>query len=148
MKNTIVKTLAMASLVLVLAGVTVQAQTGDGLEVSIPFDFTAGTAKLKAGVYTVKRMSDRALAIRSQDGKRTALLNAPLSLGSRSSDDAGQRLVFNKYGSQYFLAQVWLEFDNGRQLFTSSAEIRAAREYRLAKSNPAPERVAIAFRIN
>jgi len=145
MKNTIEKSLAMAGLLLILASANVRAQTGGRVSINIPFDFTAGTAKLKAGTYNVKRVSDRAMAIRSADGKKTALVNAPLTVGSRDSN-AGQRLVFNKYGDRYFLSQVWLEVDNGRQVFPTPAEIRVAKEYRLAEGNAAPERVALLFR--
>jgi len=145
MKNTIVKTIALAGLLLTLTAATVQAQTGSKVTVNIPFDFTAGTARLKAGTYNVKRMSDHALAIRSLDGKKTALLNAPLTIGSRDSSD-GRRLVFNKYGDQYFLSQVWLEVDSGRQLFPTPAERKTAKEHRLAERNAAPERVAVVFR--
>lgn len=144
MKSTIQKTLAIAGLVLILAGAGAKAQSGSKMRVSIPFDFTAGGAKLKAGVYSVRRLSDKSLSIRKIDGTRTALLNAPLSLGARDSAE-GRRLIFNKYGEQYFLSQVWLEEDSGRQLFTNADEIRAAREFRLASKNSAPERVAIAF---
>jgi len=145
MKNTIEKTFAIAGLLLMLTSGSVRAQTGSKALINIPFDFTAGTARLKAGTYNVKRVSDRALAISSVDGKKTTLVNAPLTLGSRDSN-AGQRLVFNKYGDRYFLSQVWLEVDSGRQLFPTAAEIKTAKEYRLAKTNPAPERVAVAFR--
>jgi hypothetical protein len=58
----------------------------------------------------------------------------------------GQRLVFNKYGDQYFLSQVWLSVDRGRQLFPSGTERNAAREYSLANNNAKPERFEIAIR--
>ncbi len=145
MKNRFLKTFAILSVVLMLVSATVKAQSGSKLEIKIPFDFTAGAARLKAGIYRVKRMSDRTLSIQKTDGTKTAVLNTPLHLRSRDSQ-AGRRLVFNKYGDQYFLSQVWLEVDNGRQLFPTKAEERAAREFRLAGSAPAADRVAIAFR--
>lgn len=145
MKITILKTVAITGMLLILAGANVKAQSGSKLVVDIPFDFTAGTAKLKAGLYKVKRISDRSLMIQKTDGKNAALLNAPLNLGSRDSE-AGRRLVFNKYGDQYFLSQVWLEVDSGRQLFTTKAEEKAAREFRLAEGGPSAERVAVAFK--
>jgi len=84
------------------------------------------------------------LTIRSVDGKTTTLINAPLAIGSRDSKP-GERLVFNQYGDQYFLSQVWLSVDSGRQLFTSAAESRVAREYKLAHNNAEPKRVEIAM---
>lgn len=133
---------AILGLFFVLVTATSQAQTRG--EVNIPFDFSAGSAKLKAGIYTVKRMSANALAIRSVDGKTTALVNAPLTLGSRESR-AGQRLVFNKYGDHYFLSQIWLRVDSGRQLFPTAEETRASRDHRLADRNAKPERREVAL---
>ena len=143
MKNLITKSLAIMALFFMVAVGSVQAQTPAGAEVNIPFDFSAGKATLKAGVYRIKQQAGSVLAISSADGKKTSLLDAPLTIGSRDFK-AGSRLVFNRYDDQYFLSQVWLNVDTGKQLFTSRAETRAARECRLAKKNAKPERVEIA----
>lgn len=140
MKNQITKISAMLSLLFVLAIASVSAQMPQSVQVNIPFDFAAGKATLKSGAYTIRRTSGNALTIKSADGK-TVLVNAPLAIGSRDYK-AGARLVFNRYGDQYFLSQVWLSPDSGRQIFTSGAEARAARE--LAKTNAKPERIEIA----
>lgn len=144
MKNQVMRSIAILGLFFMLAIASVNAQTPSRVEVNIPFDFSAGKATLKAGTYSIKRRSGNLLAISSVDGKTTALVNAPLTIGSRDSK-AGERLVFNQYGSQYFLAQVWLSVDTGRQLFTSGAETKAAREYKLANNNAKPKRVEIAM---
>ena len=73
------------------------------------------------------------------------MIDAPLTVSSRDSR-AGERLVFNQYGDQYFLSQVWMTVDTGRQLFTQGAEKRAAQEYRFANNNAKPKRVEIAAR--
>ena len=125
MKNKVTTIVAAVGLFLALA-VSISAQTPTGAEVSIPFDFSAGTAHLKAGTYFITRSTGNALKIRSTDGKKTVLVNAPLTIGSRDFK-AGERLVFNRYGSEYFLTQVWLAVDSGRQLFPSKAETTAAR---------------------
>jgi hypothetical protein len=143
MKNLITKSIAIMGLFLMLAVGSVPAQTPASAEVNIPFDFSAGKATLKAGAYRIKQRAGNVLAISSADGKKTMLLDAPLTIGSRDFK-AGSRLVFNRYDDQYFLSQVWLNADTGKQLFTSGAETRAAREYRLAKKKVRPERVEIA----
>ena len=143
MKNQIIKTTAILGLFFMLTIVSVQAQTPSRIEVNIPFDFSAGKATLKAGTYSIKRTSGNLLAIRSADGKTTAMIDAPLTIGSRDLR-AGERLVFNQYGDQYFLSQVWLTVDTGRQLFTPGSEKRVAREYQLANNNAKPKRVEIA----
>src|SRR6266850_1437922 len=130
MKNHVIRTTAILGLFFVLAIASVQAQTPSRVEVNIPFDFSVGKATLKAGTYSIKRTAGNALMIRSADGKTTALLNAPLTIGSRASK-AGERLVFNKYGEQYFLSQVWMSVESGRQLFPTNAERTVAREHEL-----------------
>ncbi len=145
MKNQIIKTTTILGLFFMLAIASVNAQTPSRIEVTIPFDFSAGKATLKAGTYSIKRTSANVLAIRSADGKTTALVDAPLAIGSRDSK-AGERLVFNQYGDQYFLSQIWMTVDTGRQLFTQSSEKKVAREYLLANNNAKPKRVEIAAR--
>ncbi len=145
MQNQIIRSTGILGLFLMLAIASVQAQTPSKVEVNVPFDFAAGQSKLKAGVYSFRRTSGNAVTIRSADGKTTAIVNAPLTLGSRDSK-SGERLVFNKYEEQYFLSQVWLTVDTGRQLFTSGLETKAAREHKLAGNNRKPERVEVAAR--
>jgi hypothetical protein len=145
MKIQIMKNMAILGLFFMLSIASVKAQTPSRVEVNIPFDFAAGKATLKAGAYSIKRTTGNALAIRSADGKTTALVNAPLTIGSRDSK-GGERLVFNKYGDRYFLAQVWLTVDTGRQLFISGEETKVAREFKLANKNAKPERVEVAVR--
>ena len=143
MKNQILRSVAIFGLFFMLAMTSVSAQAPGRIEVKIPFDFSAGKATFPAGTYSIKRVSDNSLAIRSADGKTNSLVAAPLAIGSRDSK-AGERVIFNEYDGQYFLSQVWLNVDAGRQLFTSPGERNAARDYRLAHNNASPKRVEIA----
>lgn len=143
MKKTVTTIIAAVGLFLTMAVASVSAQTPTGAEVNIPFDFSAGKASLKAGTYVIIRKSDSMLQIRHANEKRTILVNAPVTIGSRDYR-AGERLVFNRYGDEYFLTQVWFTADQGKQLLPSNAETSAARE--LVKRNLKPERVEIAVR--
>jgi hypothetical protein len=143
MKNQVIRSTAIVGLFLIMAVVSVQAQTPTRVEVQIPFDFSAGKAQLKAGTYIVKQRTGNVLAISSADGKTNALISAPLTIGSRDAK-AGERLVFNQYDNQYFLSQVWISADTGRQLFTSGAEVKTAREFKLARKDAQPRRIEIA----
>ena len=143
MKNQILKTTAILGLFFMLAMTSVQAQTPSRVEVKVPFDFAIGKVLFKAGTYSFKRVTGNTLTIRDVNGKGTTLFDAPLTIGSRHFR-AGERLVFNQYGNQFFLSQVWLSSDTGRQLFTSGAETRAAREYKLAHNDAKPQRVEVA----
>jgi hypothetical protein len=144
MKNVVLKGFALMGLVLVLAMSNAQAQTSGKTTVRIPFDFVAGKSKLKVGTYSIRRVSDSAMVIRNEDNGTSAILSAPLALGIRAGEP-GRRVVFNRYGDLYFLSQVWLQADSGRQLFPTGAETKAAREFRLARGIPNSERVAIAL---
>lgn len=142
MKNKI-RAIITVSVFLMLAVVSVSAQTPASAEANIPFDFSAGKATLKAGNYTITRGSHNTLLMRNVKDKKTVVLNAPLTIGSRDFR-SGQRIVFNRYGSDYFLTQVWLTVDEGRQLLPSKAETTAARE--LANRNVQSQRIEIAVR--
>ena len=143
MKNQILRSVAIFGLFFMLAMTSVNAQAQGRVEVTIPFDFTIGKTEFKAGQYSIKRVSTSTLAIRSSDGKTNRVVDAPLGIGSRDSK-AGERVVFNQYGDQYFLSQVWLSNDNGRQLFTSGAEAKVAVDYKIGHNNAKPKRVEIA----
>ena len=131
MKSQIYRAIAILGMVFGLAGASVHGQTPSKAEVDIPFEFSAGKATLKAGVHSVKRLSGSLLVLRDSHGK-TVILNAPLSVESK---DKGERLVFNQYGEQYVLTQVWLTGENGRQLIPRE-KIKSEK----------PERVEIAIR--
>jgi hypothetical protein len=142
MKSRILRSMSIFGLFFMLAGAGIQAQGQRSAEVNIPFDFAAGKAKLKAGRYTIKRTSDRTISLRNGDGETKAILHTPLTLSARNSE-AGERLVFKRYGERYFLSEVWLRVDSGRQLFATGEESRVAREFKMNKSTP--KRVDVAL---
>ena len=115
MKQQIFKLTAIFAIFLGLAVIGAQAQASSKVEVNIPFEFSAGKTMLQPGVYSIKRMSGNYLTLRSADGKSAVILNAPLNLTS-TDPNAVERLVFNKYGDEYALAQIWLTADTGREL--------------------------------
>jgi hypothetical protein len=115
MKQQIFKLTAIFAIFLGLAVSGVHAQASSKVEVNIPFEFSAGKTTLQPGIYSIKRMSGNYLTLRSADGKSAVILNAPLNLTS-SNPESVERLVFNKYGDQYYLSQIWLTADTGREL--------------------------------
>ena len=115
MRNQIYRVIAILGVFLGFAGASVHAQTASRVEVNIPFEFSAGKETLKAGVYTIKRMSGNLVAIQNVEDKSAAILNAPVTLSS-TDPDAVERLVFNKHEDRYSLAQIWLTADSGREI--------------------------------
>jgi len=115
MQKQIYRAIAIFVTFLGLTVAAVQAQTPSRVEVNIPFQFSAGKTTLNPGVYTVKRMSGNLVRLSTVDNKSSVIVNAPVNLTS-TDPEATERLVFNKYGDEYFLAQIWLTADSGRQL--------------------------------
>ncbi|HEV7745889.1 MAG TPA: hypothetical protein VGO56_12900 [Pyrinomonadaceae bacterium] len=131
---------------LIIAGVSsanAQTQPRVQLNVTIPFAFTIGDRVMPAGDYAVRctnPSSDvKVLQLTSANGHESALLRTNSVIG-RSEDNA--KLVFNRYGEQYFLAQVWLASDaDGMQAIRSRTEKRMARE--LAANKMSKDTVAV-----
>jgi len=132
MKNQTYRLVAILGIFLGFAVASVHAQAPSKVEVNIPFEFSAGKTTLQAGVYSIKRMSGNNVIVRSEDGKSSVILNAPIT-NTSSDPNAVERLVFEKHGEQYALAQIWLTADTGRQIW-------------LNKKSKNSERIEIALR--
>jgi hypothetical protein len=76
--------------------------------VDVPFAFMAAGVHLPAGYYLVSHVDPSLILIETQDGKARALVHVAIE---NSNSSALTKLVFNKYGDHYFLAQVWTEQD-------------------------------------
>ena len=117
MKNTIYGLVAILGIFLGFAVASVHAQEPSQVKVNIPFAFSVGKTTLQGGVYSIKRMSSNNVTLRIEDGKSSVIVNAPVTHNS-SDPEAVERLVFNRYGEQYVLSQIWLTADAGRQVWT------------------------------
>ena len=116
MKNKIYRVIAIFGMFFGFATVNAHGQAPSKVTVEIPFEFAAGKTTLHAGVYSIKRTSGELVTLRSEDGKSAVTLNAPVT-NSSSDPNAVERLVFSKQGEQYFLSQIWLTADSGRQVW-------------------------------
>jgi hypothetical protein len=121
MKNKIYSVIAILGMFFGFATVNAQGQAPSKLRVEIPFEFSAGKTTLHAGVYSIKRMSGNLVTLRSEDGKSAATLNAPVNLSS-SDPNAVEHLVFSRQGERYFLSQIWLTADTGREVWKDRAK--------------------------
>jgi len=137
MYKQVYRALAVMSL-FVLAVPIVQAQT-DTLVASIPFQFNVGKAVLPPGEYRVKAVNSSTLMIQSKDHSQGAMA---MTIGVSSSKGVDQaKLVFNRYGTQYFLSKVWsIGNPVGRELLKSHTEIE------VAKNLPKPEVTNVAIK--
>jgi hypothetical protein len=147
MKKKLYSTFAMLSLALLMAVVSVQAQSSGKLEVNIPFEFQIGSRTLPAGDYSIKRLTQNSVLVRSADGKRSAIAQTPKTITANEKGKQ-EKLVFNQYGDQYFLSQVWMvRGGDGRELYKSDAENQAAREQTIANGGAKSQKVEVAARV-
>ena len=116
MKNKIYGVIAIFGMFFGVATVNAHGQAPSKVRVEIPFEFSAGKTTLHAGVYSIKRMSGELVTLRSEDGKSAVTLNAPVT-NSSSDPNAVERLVFSKQDARYYLSQIWLTADSGRQVW-------------------------------
>jgi hypothetical protein len=120
----------LTAMVLVLLAVgTVYAQSPSKLVANIPFDFHVGQATLPAGTYIVNRPAGLPLHVlkiqNKNNGKGVMTIALPGSIGSSSNQ---AKLVFNRYGADYFLSEVCSPYDWAtHQLPMSKAEKEIAR---------------------
>lgn len=97
----------------------------------IPFSFIVNKETLPAGQYEFKSLglSDgRVILIRDAEGKPMATVN---NQRAESLDTCKEtKLVFTRYGSRYFLHQIWVAGEkSGQQLPKSPRETEVARDY-------------------
>src|SRR5215472_11089371 len=109
------------------------------LQATIPFDFIVNGARLPAGEYRVGHfLAPNAVSVHSEKADAMAsFFTQPVEkLDSRDS----AQLVFHRYGSRYFLYEVWRgDPHNGLQLSESKFE----REMKARKGAPTENIVAL-----
>jgi hypothetical protein len=119
--------LSLVSMFTLCAAVaSANAQLNVPIRAKIPFEFSVGDKQLPAGEYTFSRLSEfsdsKMMSVSSVDA-RTHLFQ--LTFGTeRLKPKNESTLVFQKYGDQYFLEQIWL---SGEQEGTRLPESRSER---------------------
>jgi hypothetical protein len=97
----------------------------NGVQATVPFDFTVGNKLFPSGTYAIKpeSMTANVISIRNHD-KPIAVLSL-VHRDSNKSPNGGQ-LLFHKYGGQYFLSEILCEqADMNVEITPSKAEKRA-----------------------
>jgi hypothetical protein len=95
-----------------LAGLGVFALPTEAAEITfkVPFEFMVNGAALPRGDYAAYTAHS---ALFVQGLNQGAIV---LTIGLESKTDGDAKLVFDKYGDQYVLRQVWMGGGSGRQL--------------------------------
>jgi len=98
----------LITICLVFTAVTLFAQTENRrlMTGKIPFSFWVQDHFLPAGEYSIYTvLPERMIRITSTDGRRSAIVTTVPSYSSSVSEKS--RLIFHRYGDEYFLALVW-----------------------------------------
>jgi hypothetical protein len=120
--------LTIAMSLALLMSAAAQAQTTH-LTISVPFEFTAGNVQLPAGEYEVKTVGPwpgALLSIRNVNSDKGSFILSNSCQSQKPVADA--KLVFHRYGQQYFLAEVWNRHSSlGNQIQIHSRQTEMAR---------------------
>jgi hypothetical protein len=128
------------TIVLLLTAVSLFAQTTPSqrlMKVNVPFSFAVEGHSLPAGEYLVLTVTpERSIRIASTDGKHSAVVNTLPNYASSPSENS--RLVFHRYGEEYFLMQVWTAGQN-----VARNPLSTKRAMEIASSGVAPQTFTI-----
>jgi hypothetical protein len=134
----------LALAVIVGAAPIAQAQSQARARATVPFEFSLDQKSMPAGTYEVSQLNDKVLVVRNLETKDARLLIA--SMNVQADEGAGiphAKLVFDKYGDQYFLRQIWYG-DSQRGI--AFPESKREKEMQWARDNHQPELVVLAMK--
>jgi len=144
MKRQILKSLTMLMVTLALAAasaVVANGQSKQKLIAQVPFDFVVAEKTLRSGEYDIRAVNQTgdAIAIKRADGDQKdlrVLLRQRLKAGDSDAQAMNAKLVFHRYGSTYFLSQIWMAGESmGRELPKTRGERAIERELKTVASN-------------
>jgi len=126
--------------VLLFSAAISNGQSDPVLLVKIPFDFIVGDTNLPAGNYRIITTSPRLMSLQNYDNTRVAGIWTFIFDGPRKSKVDSSHLVFNRFGSEYFLSQIYCSFWGSN---TAKILMPAVRERELLASAEKVEKVRL-----
>lgn len=140
MARQILKGLTMLMMIVGLALATAAVANGQAnnrVIANVPFDFIAGNKDCRSGKYDVQVINrgQDVLSIRTADGDARVLSLTHESGAAKNGQALNAKLVFHRYGSTYFLSQVWMAGERtGRELAKTRQERAIERELKTIAS--------------
>jgi hypothetical protein len=133
------RTLITICLLFTAAALFAQTEQQWLMKVHIPYNFTVADHSMPAGMYNIYTVTSQGLVrITNVDGKHTAIVNTRTKYANSAAPAA--HLVFDQYGSEYFLAQIWTggeDFSRNPTPGKRAAELASAGVVLQAASLPA-----------
>ena len=129
--NVLKKVGLLCAILLATVVTSAQAQSpSNRVTAQIPFDFSIGDRKLPSGKYSVGRVransDDAVLSIDDEKGYSKGVHTSIPVRNLDLTEDA--KLVFHRYGDQYFLYQVWPAGSTSGRQFPKSRSEREAQQ--------------------
>jgi hypothetical protein len=126
------------------ASVTAPSATAQGtvLKANIPFYFNAGETDLPPGEYTISEIYDGVVHIQNTRNDASATI---VALKGHHEPEKGNVLVFERYGSQYFLHRILSPTVAQMNVDVPGTKLEAHARRREAKLEM-PEEILIATR--
>ena len=106
------------------------------MTVTVGFEFAAGDKLLPAGDYTVQLNPERGTVVLRGEGQKPLMLLTARK-ESRSAPQRG-KLVFQRYGTSFFLNEVWSQDNSTGQTLAPSA-----REKEMARREKQPQQFLV-----
>jgi hypothetical protein len=126
MKKLIISMIVAVSVGAASLATTLAAPFTVKIRAEIPFDFNVGKKRLPKGEYLIESLGDSGtLTIRHAKKGKAVTFN---TIRHKPTDGNKSKLVFNRYGDEYFLARVWDQSSETiLKLNKSGAEKRVAK---------------------
>jgi len=120
---------ALIGLGLLLATASAYAQTGV-VKANVPFNFIVEKTQIPAGEYVIQNLGTAGLAMSIQSSDRKMVKVVLPNACESSQAQPKTKLVFHRYGDQYFLSQIWTAGNTrGSELPKSRRETEVAMDY-------------------
>jgi hypothetical protein len=126
------KRMIVAALFSFIAGTALHAQTTT-VKANIPFEFHIGKTVLPAGHYAIEDKTSFLVVRQVSEGNKAVMVLSQTAdpIGSPSDNP---HLTFYRYGSSYFLRQVWGGSSGGGRQLPQCSDEKSAQKEQMAKT--------------
>jgi hypothetical protein len=137
MKKSIIRAIALFSLMASFSMMNTYAQTDGGIKFEAPFAFTVGGKTLPAGKYSIQRLRfDSSVIMLIRGADRRGIVNFRVTKKQFNNETDACKLIFHRYGATSFLKEIQYNYsDVGYELPKSRSEREMIKKARAKKDN-------------
>ena len=117
------RTALLACTLAAMASTSYAFAQGQTMQVNVPFAFHNGSQHLPAGTYRVEIQSSYVLLLRGQSRSGFVMTNPAIA----STAPATGKVIFTRYGDQYYLSEVWPQGSETGQRCVKSRQEKEAQ---------------------